>query len=78
MAHDNYIEDRGFGNWTIITYKPEQEFGPFVGWLHVSKDFHVILNSDKSNHTSVNDGTNCIASFPSPNIAAAINSETVK
>lgn len=73
MIHDNYIENRGFGNWAIMTYKPEETFGPFTGWLQVSKDFHIILESYDKNYISSNNDTNCLASFPSQNIAAAIN-----
>lgn len=70
MAHENYIEKRGFGTWTVYTYNPEKEFGPFSGHLMVSRDFHVIYAGFDE---STGFGTGCIASFPSPNVAAAIN-----
>jgi len=73
MAHDNYIENRGSGLWKITTYKPEKEFGPYEGWLQVSRDFHVVYKS----YDVANGGANCIASFPSPNVAAAENTKEI-
>lgn len=70
MAHENYIEKRGFGAWTIHTYNPSKTFGPFNGFLVVSRDFHVLYAGFDE---STGAGINCIASFPSPNVAAAIN-----
>jgi hypothetical protein len=69
--HDNYIESRGFGEWVITTYNPEKEFGVYEGFLKVSRDFHVIYAQD--NNSGVDASSECIASFPSPNVAAAEN-----
>lgn len=66
MANDNIIESRGWGEWVISTYSPDKQFGPYPGFLRVSRDFHVI-------YASQDNTTECIASFPSPNVAAAEN-----
>jgi len=70
MAHDNYIESRGFGNWIITTYNPSKQFGPYAGFLKVSRDFHVIYATDS---LSTDTTSECIGSFPSQNVAAAEN-----
>lgn len=69
MAHDNYIESRGYGEWMVTTYNPAKEFGPYSGRLDVSRDFHVIRFQDDNSTTD----THCIASFPSQNVAVAEN-----
>lgn len=74
MAHDNYIDNRGFGNWTVYLYNPgEQAFGPFEGDLVVSKDFHTIYTPP-----DVNGARDCIGNFPNPNVAAVINNNYQK
>lgn len=70
MASDNYVENRGYGEWVITTYKPEKEFGPYSGYMVVSRDSHVIFKNYDNLNSNLSE---CISSFPSPNVAAAEN-----
>jgi hypothetical protein len=74
MGHDNYIDNRGVGAWTFYLYKPDSTtFGPFIGELTVSKDFHSVYTVPD------NQGTReCICNFPNQNVAAVINSTFLK
>jgi hypothetical protein len=63
MATDNYVQDRGCGNWLVGIYNPEKEIGPFEGTLTIAKDFHIITAT----------GGKCVASIPNQNISYCLN-----
>ncbi len=68
IDNSNMVSTKGYGNWKITTYRPEQLFGTYEGVLEISKDFHSIWEYDENGRRVI-----CIAVFPNPNVAAAEN-----
>jgi hypothetical protein len=62
---DNTLQNRGEGNWDIVTYNPGNSIGSFQGILVVGKDFHVVWKDEQM--------TECVVNVPSQNVAYVIN-----
>ena len=65
---ENYLQDKGNGNWIIGIYNPLKDIGPFVGILEVGKDFHCVKNSKGD----------CVVNIPSQNVAYCVNMNIAK
>ena len=61
MANEIISSNRGEGVWVFELYNPSKRIGPFKGFLHLTKDFHIVFADSKLTNTLIN--------IPSQNVA---------